>query len=431
MTLLAAFQILLRRYSGQEDIPIGTVIANRTRVEVEALIGFFINTLVLCGDLSGDPTFPELLERVRAVTLGAYSHQELPFEKLVEELQPERDLSRNPLFQVMFVLQNAPDANLALSGLMLDSIEVDPGVALFDLTLELMETPTGLRGWFEYNCDLFDETTMQRMAQHFETLLQAIVANPDRSVSTFPILHDDERRQLLVEWNDSQIDFATERQCFHQLFETQVAQTPGAVAVLFQDQQLTYHQLNEQANGIAHLLVQQGVGPEVLVTLYADRSPDFLIAMLAVFKAGGAYLPLDTRAPVSRLAQVLSQSETPLVLTTDALAPILNEALEEVSTADAPAVLHLETLKNQAHATGNLLPRSTPTNLAYVIYTSGSTGLPKGAMVEQRGMVNHLYAKIQDLALTAEDLIAQNASQSFDISVWQFLAGLLSKLCHR
>ena len=231
MTLLAAFQTLLHRYTGQDDIAVGSFIANRNWLETEGLIGFFVNTLVLRTDLSGNPSFQELLGRVREVTLGAYSHQDLPYEKLVEELRPPRDLSRNPLFQVLFALRNTPRQAPELAGLTLSSLEVDNETAKFDLTLELGETPEGLSGWFEYSTDLFDAATIARMAGHFQTLLEGIVADPEQRVATLPLLPADERRRLLMEWNDTAADYPQDK-CLHEVFEDQVARTPDAVAVV-------------------------------------------------------------------------------------------------------------------------------------------------------------------------------------------------------
>ena len=266
MTLLAAFQLLLHRYTDQDDIVVGSLIANRNRVETEGLIGFFVNALVLRTDLSGNPSFPELLDRVREVALGAYSHQDLPFEKLLETLQPPRDLSRTPLFQVLFTLQNTPWQPPELTGLTVGSLEVDPETANYDVWLNLSETPEGLRGWFEYSTDLFDAATITRMGEHLQTLLEGIVAHPEAPLSHLPLLRPDEQHRLLVEWNASRLDYPHD-QCLHQLFEAQVARTPDAIAVLYEDAYLTYRELNRRANQVAHYLQTLGVGAEVLVGL--------------------------------------------------------------------------------------------------------------------------------------------------------------------
>ncbi|MBW4632890.1 MAG: amino acid adenylation domain-containing protein [Iphinoe sp. HA4291-MV1] len=423
MTLLAAFATLLSRYSGQEDIVIGSPIANRNRSEIESLIGFFTNTLVLRTQFQGNPTFSELLEQVREITLGAYAHQDLPFEKLVEELQPERSLSHSPLFQVMFILQNAPMGKLELPGLTITPLEVEEVTATDDLLLSMEETNAGLTGELLYNRDLFDATTIKRMIGHFQTLLEGIVANPQQSVAQLPMLSTAERHQLLFEYNDTKAEYPLE-ECFPQLFEAQVARTPDAVAVVFENSALTYQQLNARANRWARHLVELGVGAQTVVALLSDRNIDLLTAVLAVFKAGGAYLPLNPHHPVERIRQVFEQSQVPLVLSASEFEPIVTSALTNLE-GTTPQLLYISQLEEQQHSSENLPVRSKPDNLAYVIYTSGSTGKPKGAMLEHRGMLNHLYAKAQDLHLNANDVVAQTAPASFDISVWQFLVALL------
>ncbi|MBW4632892.1 MAG: amino acid adenylation domain-containing protein [Iphinoe sp. HA4291-MV1] len=423
MTLVAAFTTLLSRYSGQEDIVIGSPIANRTRSEIESLIGFFVNTLVLRTDLSGNPSFSELLKRVREMTLGAYDHQDLPFEKLVEELQPERSLSYSPVFQVMFVLQNAQEGKLELPGLTISSLELEEVTATDDLFVSMEETQAGLSGKLVYNTDLFDATTIERMIGHFQNLLEGIVANPQQPIAQLPLLSTAERHQLLFEYNDTKAEYPLQ-ECFPQLFEAQVARTPDAVAVVFENSVLTYQQLNARANRWARHLVELGVGADTVVALLSDRNIDLLTAILAVFKAGGAYLPLNPHHPVERQAQVFEQSRVPLVLTTSQLEPMVTSAFNTLEVT-APQLLLLEQMEEQQHSSENLPVRSKPDNLAYVIYTSGSTGKPKGAMLEHRGMLNHLYAKAQDLHLSDRDTVAQTAPASFDISVWQFLVALL------
>ncbi|MCP6762150.1 MAG: amino acid adenylation domain-containing protein [Fischerella sp. CENA71] len=432
MTLLAAYVTLLLRYSDQEDIVVGSPIANRNRNEIESLIGFFVNILVLRTQLHGNPTFSELLERVREMTLGAYDHQDLPFEKLVEELQPERSLSHAPLFQVMFMLQNASVGELELPGLTITPLELESSTTTDDLLLSMEETESELIGELTYNSTLFYASTIKRMVEHFQALLESIVTNPQQRLAQLPMLSAAERHQLLVEWNDTHTEYPLE-QCFPQLFEQQVARTPEAVAVVFVDaqsaasprvkQQLTYHELNARANRWARYLVDQGVGAETIVALLCDRNIDFLTAMLAVFKAGGAYLPLNPNHPSERIHQVLEQSQVSFVLLTNQLEPIVSQALSKLECT--PQVLLLEELANLEGSNENLPVRCQPDNLAYLIYTSGSTGKPKGAMLEHRGMLNHLYAKVTDLQLSEVDVVAQTAPQSFDISVWQFLAVLL------
>ncbi len=415
MTLMAAFATLLYRYSGQADIVIGSPIANRNREELEPLIGFFVNTLVLRTQVQGNLSFLELQARIKDMTLDAQDHQDLPFEKLVEELQPKRSLSYTPLFQVMFVLENTPMQELSLPGLTLKPLELENVNAKFDLTLSIAETELGLEGAWEYNTDLFDPTTIERMSGQFHTLLAGIVANPQLSVAQLPLLSDIDRSQLLVDWNQTQTDDPLDL-CFHQLFEAQVARNPDAIAVVCEDRHLTYQQLNDRANRWARGLVERGVAAETLVALMLDRNIDLLTAMLAVFKAGGAYLPLNPHHPAERMRQVLAQSQVSIVLSASQYASLATESSQ---------VLPLEELDRLDYPSENFPSRCTPDNLAYVIYTSGSTGKPKGAMLEQRGMLNHLYAKVQALELTSADVVAQTASQTFDISIWQFLVALL------
>jgi amino acid adenylation domain-containing protein len=422
MVLLAAFATLLSRYSGQDDVVIGSPIANRNRSEVESLIGCFINTLALRTQLQGNPTFLELIERVKEMTLGAYDHQEFPLEKLVEELQPERSLSHALLFQVMFVLQNAPMRKLELPGLTLNLLELEDLTAQNDLFLSMAETEAGLTAELGYNSDLFDRTTIERLAINFQILLESIVANPHLRVAQLSILGAIEQKQLMVDWNSTKAAYPLE-QSFPQLFEQQVESTPDAIAVVFADKQLTYQQLNARANRWARHLVELGVGAETIVALMCDRNLDFLTAMLAVFKAGGAYLPLNPEHPAERVQQVLLQSQVPLLLVEQKWESMISPIVEGLETK--PQLLCLEDLDRVEGATENLPICCTPNNLAYVIYTSGSTGTPKGAMLEHRGMLNHLYAKISDLELTEKDIVAQTASQTFDISIWQFLVALL------
>jgi amino acid adenylation domain-containing protein len=424
MVLLAAFKVVLHRYSGQEDISIGMPIAGRDRPELERLIGFFANTLVLRTKLSPSTPFRELLGRVREATLGAYSHQDVPFERLVEELQPVRDLSRSPLFQVMFTFQNVRLPDTARAGLELGLLEVDNQTSKFDLELVLTDSADGLRGRFEYSTALFDEATVARMSQHLSTLLRAAVLHPEQSIDALPLLDETERHQVLVAWNDTHADVPLDT-CFHPLFEAQVARTPQARAVSDDASSFTYDALNRRANRLAHRLVDAGIGADRLVALLAPRGCDFLSAMLGVLKSGGAWLPLDPQHPPQRLAQILSQSTPPLVLVSDELAPLLASALELLPESSRPRVLALSSSLSAPASEHDLAPRASPSDLAYVIFTSGSTGTPKGAMVEQRGMLNHLHAKVRDLGLSVSDTVAQTASQCFDISVWQSLVALL------
>ncbi len=423
MTLLAAFSVLLARYSDRSDIVIGAPIANRHRQETEPLIGFLVNTLVLRTQLAHNPTFVELLATVGQMTLDAQDHQDLPFEKLVEELQPERSLSYSPLFQVMFEMEHIPGGDLDLPELEIAPVVLENINAKFDLTLSVRESAAGLVTGWEYKTDLFDRQTIERMAVSFQTLLAGIVANPQQRVAQLPILNPRDRQQLVTEWNQTQADYPL-AQCFPQLFEQQVARTPQAIAVNYRDRQLTYQELNERANRWARQLVELGVGAETIVAVVADRHLDFLTAMLAIFKAGGAYLPLNPHHPADRIQQVLVQSQVPLVLTSSAWTSMLAPMMSDLIDSQLVEFAQLNTTTIES-ASENLPVRCAPDNLAYVIFTSGSTGKPKGAMLEQRGMVNHLYAKVTDLGLSAGDVVAQTAAQTFDISVWQFLVPLL------
>src|SRR6266516_4584998 len=374
--------------------------------------------------MSGNPTFRELLKRVRSVALGAYAHQDLPFEKLVEELQPDRDLSRSPLFQVMFALQNIPRGQVDLPELTLTHLRVDSEPALFDLDMTLWESDDEIVGVLNYNTDLFSASTIKRIRNNFQRLLEAVVEDPTQHITDLALLSNAERQQMLVEWNATSVAYSQE-ETFVTLFEAHVERTPEAVAARCQQAHITYRQLNHQANQVAHHLHDYGMGPESVVALLAERDIPFLTAMVAVFKAGGAYLPLDPQHPSARLRHVLHHSGCHLVLTTLVFASALSETLEEMPAETRPQVLLLEELLQQPHIQDNLSLQMSPRQLAYVIYTSGSTGRPKGAMVEQQGMLNHLYAKIADLQLTEADRIAQTASQCFDISVWQFLTALI------
>ena len=419
MTLLAAFQTLLYRYTGQEDISVGTPIANRSWSELEGLIGFFVNTLVMRTDLSGEQPFRELLKQVREVAMGAYAHQDLPFETLVDAMQPERDLSHSPLFQVMFVLQNGPMEFLELPGLTLTSLEVDGGTAKFDLALSMLEKEDKLQGALEYNTDLFDGATIQRMLGHFQRLLEEILADPDRPISTLPLLTEAGRGQLLVEWNSTEADYPQDR-CAHQLFEVQVARTPEATAVTFEGETLTYRELNRRVNQLAHYLQKRGVGPETLVGICVDRSLEMVVGLLGVLKAGGAYVPMDPAYPPERLAFMLEDAHVPVMLTQARLVASLPTEGAEVVRLDAD----WETIAREDAE--NPVSDVTPENTAYVIYTSGSTGKPKGTLLEHRGLCNLATVYIQDFDVGPGSRVLQFFSFSFDGSVADIFMALLS-----
>ncbi|VEP15782.1 conserved hypothetical protein [Hyella patelloides LEGE 07179] len=419
MTLLSAFGILLSRYSRQEDIVIGTAIANRNRKEIEPLIGFFTNTLALRLDLQDNPSFKELLKQVRQVTLEAYAHQDLPFEQLIEELQPERNLSHSPLFQVSFALQNTPLGELKLSGLSWSSIEVKNTTAKFDLSLAMRETESGIEGVWEYNCDLFETSTIERMMGHFQVLLEAIVTNPDESVTNLPLITQKEGQQLL-EWNATEADYPQDR-CIHQLFESQVAKTPDAVAVVFEKQHLTYRELNQKANQLAHYLQKLGVKPEVLVGLCVERSVEMLVGLLGILKAGGAYVPLDPNYPAERLSYMLVDSGVEVLLTQKSLLESLPKHQAQVVCLDRTdwGAIAIE-------SGDNLNSRVKSEDLAYVIYTSGSTGQPKGVLVTHKGLPNLVIAQRNLFNVQSQSRVLQFASFSFDASVSEIFIALTS-----
>ncbi|HJP91739.1 MAG TPA: amino acid adenylation domain-containing protein [Pyrinomonadaceae bacterium] len=410
MTLLAAFQTFLFRYTAQDDIAVGTSITNHNQVETERLIGLFINTLVLRTDLLGNPSFRQLLQRVREVTLEAYAHQDLPFEKLVEELQPERELSHSPLFQVMFLLQNGPTASLKLPGLKVSLIDRHNGTAKFDLLLTMVEDAEVLTGSLEYNTDLFAAETIERLCNHFQTLLQAIVEEPERAVNEFQILTPAEQDRLLIEWNDTASDYSSVPLVYQQ-FEAQAASDPDNVAIVFDAEQLTYGELNARANQLAHALRRLGVGPDVLVGLLTERSLDTVIGLLGILKAGGAYLPLDPHYPRTRLTFMLEDSSVPVLLTQQHLSEDLPPHQAEVLCLDS------EWQHRVAHeSTENLPAQNLGQHLAYTIYTSGSTGQPKGVQISHRALVNFLSSMRQAPGINANDTLLSVTTLSFDIA---------------
>jgi amino acid adenylation domain-containing protein len=418
MTLLAALQTLLYRYTGQDDIPVGTLIANRHCVAAEELIGFFVNTLIVRTDVSGDPSFQALLGRIREVALGAYEHQDVPFEAVLEAVQPQRDVSHAPLFQVLFIFHNTPRQTPELAGLTLTPMEIDPGTAKFDLTLDLTETPEGLRGWLEYSSDLFDGATIAQIASHLQTLLAGVIAAPEQRLSALPLLTADQRHHLLVEWNAASTNVPHD-QCLHQVFEAQVAQTPDAIAVLCEGAFLTYHELNGRANQVAHYLRALGVRPEMRVGLCMERCLDMVIGLLGILKAGAAYVPLDPLYPQERLAFMLEDAHISVLLTQERL------------VADLPAYqterLYLDTDWPiiAMHSDQNPVNWTTADNVAYLLYTSGSTGQPKGVLGVHRAVLNALIWMWQTFPFALHEVCCQKTSISFGDFIQELLGPLL------
>jgi len=417
MGLLAAFQILLYRYSRQEDILVGSVIAGRNCKEIEELMGFFVNTFVLRANLSGNPSFKQLLSQVRTTTLDAYDHQDLPFEKLVEELNPERALSYSPLFQVMFVLQNIPTQTDKLLGLETKLVRIETSTAKFDLELSVEENSEGLIASWTYNTDLFDAATIERMHGHFRTLLEGIAANPNKSINQLSILTDKELKQLLIEWNNTSKDYPQDK-CIHQLFEEQVERTPDAIAVFFQDQQLTYRELNNRANQLAHYLQKLGVKPNVLVGICIERSLDMIVGLLGILKAGGAYVPLDPSYPQDRIEYMLNDSQIKILLTQQ-------ELMEKLTIKELVVVcVDSDWVQINQESQEMLVSNASSTSIAYINYTSGSTGKPKGVKTLHRGITRLLFG-VNYINFNAENRFMQMAPISFDAATLEIWGALL------
>jgi amino acid adenylation domain-containing protein/FkbM family methyltransferase len=416
MTLLAAFQTLLHRYTGLDDIVVGTPVANRTRIETESLIGFFANTLVLRGDVSGDPSFDDLLARARALTREAHAHQDVPFELLVEELQPERDLDRTPLFQIMVVMQNTPPAVIDLPDVRVEQLELESTAPKFDLVLFLKESDGSLTASWEYNPARFAAETIKGLASHFETLLESAIADPRQRISRLKMLRDDERHRIVTGLNETAVEYPRESG-LHELFEAQAARTPGATALACNDERLSYEELNERANQLAHYLRALGVGPETLVGICLERSLEMVIGLLGILKAGAAYVPLDPCYPQERLSLMIEEAEMRVVLTAQRFREIVSvDAI--CLDADWSAIAQ-ESKENPVTNTG-------PGNLAYVIYTSGSTGKPKGSMITHDGIRNRLLWMQEEYQLTTADRVLQKTPYTFDVSVWEFFWPLIT-----
>jgi amino acid adenylation domain-containing protein len=412
ITMLAAFKTLLYRYSGQGDFPVGTITAGRNHAELEELIGIFLNTLVLRTDLSGNPSFKELLKRVQKITLGAYAHENLPFEVLVKTLRPDRHLSANPLFQVVFNFD--PYLPTVELGWTLNQLDISTGTAKFDLMVELDERPEGIIGRIEYNSDLFDEVTIIRMAGHYQCLLEGIITDPEQSISQLPFLTIREQQQLR-DWNKSPLEM-----CIHQLFEIQVERTPDAVAVVFENQQLTYQELNKRANQLAHYLIQLDVKPETLLGVCMERSLEMIVGILGILKAGGAYVPLDPNYPPERLAFMLEDAQIQILLTQQRLRTMLPKH------GGPSTIIRLDTEWEDIATKDeeNLVTEITPNNLAYVIYTSGSTGKPKGVAIEHRNTVMLLVWANGIFTPTQIAGVLASTSICFDLSIFELFVPL-------
>ena len=420
MTLLAVFQCLLFRHTGHEDVATGSLIANRNQIESERLIGLFANTLILRNDFGGDPRFGDMLRRVRQVTLDAYRNQDLPIEEVLRALQIARRSDGNPLFRIMFILQNASIEAASFSGLSTRRIEIDPKVARFDITLELVEADGRFTGFFEYATDLFDAATIEGMAAQFKTLLKSVIADPEQRISHLPLLTETEHRQLLAQGRGMPANFTT-RGNLSERFDRQVKKTPNAIAVSDGRTSLSYRELARRSQAAARWLALEGVGAEAVVALLADRGPDLLAAMIAVQRVGAAFLNLDPDQPPARLATILGSSGARMLLIGRAQSSMAEALLEPL--VERIQVAELEDAIGPASTKPARAARRAASSLAYLIYTSGSSGAPKGVMIEQRGLSNHLASLISELNLSARDVIAQTAPQSFVISVWQFLAG--------
>ncbi|MGO4294958.1 amino acid adenylation domain-containing protein [Chitinophaga sp. RAB17] len=417
MTLLAAFKVLLYRYTGQEDICVGSSIAGRTQQETEGLIGFFVNTLALRSDLSQLPSFIQVLQQVRKDTLKAYEHQDVPFEKVVEAVVKERDISRTPLFQVMFELQNTPDVpDFHLGEILLDTADAGHTAAKFDLNISLQESASGLSGYVEYCADLFHPETITRLVENYEQLLWSVIKDPAESIRTLSLLTTSAQQQLLQSFNETTVVYPADKTLVA-LFEEQVIRTPHHTALKFGERTMTYAALSAETTQLAHYLRSKGVGEDMLVPVCIERSPEMVIAILGILKAGAAYVPIDPEYPAERIQYLLEDCNATLVVGSN---------YTRTRIPEGSPVIALDTAWQPAGSIpAEALPLPAPHHLSYVIYTSGSTGKPKGVMVEHRGMLNHLYAKINDLKMNEHTILAFTAAYTFDISVWQMFAALL------
>ncbi|WP_216847008.1 AMP-binding protein, partial [Granulicella sp. L60] len=422
MTLLAGWAVLLARLSGQQDLVVGTPTANRGRAEIESLIGFFVNMLPMRIDLSGSPTVSDLLAQVKAQSIAAQHHQDIPFEQVVEILQPVRSLSHSPLFQVMFAWQNNEPGTLELPGLELQPLRSSPHrIAKFDMALSLGEIGQKITGGLEYATSLFERETIERYLGYFRKLLEAMVADEAQQIDRLPVLPESERRQVLYEWNDTKTEYPSNR-CVHELFEAQVGRTPAAVAVVFEYEELSYGELNARANQLAHHLRELGVKPDDRVAICVERGFEMIIGLLGVLKAGGAYVPLDPAYPVERLRFMLEDSGPVALLTQAALQNLFEDLqLPMVELDDENAAWRNQPDSNpDPHSIG-----LNSSHLAYIIYTSGSTGTPKGVMVEHASLVNFLYSIERTVGVEPIDSLLAVTTFSFDIAALEFYLPLI------
>lgn len=419
MTLLTAFAVLLHRYSGQNDFNIGTPVANRNHQEIEKIIGFFVNSLVLRMDLSENPTLLQLLQRVRETSLEAYTHQDIPFEMLVEKLHPTRDLSHSPLFQVMFVMQNLPEAAIDLPDLTIRPVEFENGTSKFDLTLTMAEGSAGLQAEMEFNCDLFLPATIDRMLNHLVMILEAMAQDPEQGVSALPLLTEAENRLILEQWNATGHVYP-DQMTVHEWFEALAASQPQAPALSFLGQETSYDELNRRANQLARHLHRRGIGPESLIGICMDRSPEMVVGMLGALKAGGAFVPIDPNYPEARISYMLNDSGIAVLLTQSEIARQLPPHQANDLALDSDWALIAGENDSNFHL------RVLPHHLAYVIYTSGSTGQPKGTMLQHQGVCNLATAQKDAFKVGPGSRILQFSSLSFDASVWETVMALLS-----
>jgi amino acid adenylation domain-containing protein len=413
MTLLGAFVVLLHRLSGQAEILVGSPIANRDRAQIEGAIGFYTNTVVFRTDLQGGPTFRALLGRIKQDALGVYANQDAPLGEVVSAVRPERSAGHNPLFQAMLGFQKAPEAALALAGVKVTPLVVHNGTSKFDLLMEVQETAAGMQCFLEYSLDLFDDATARRFIEHFRALIEGIVRDPDRPVDELPILSSLERRRILVDWNATAADYPR-TSCLHDLVVAQASRTPEAIAVEYEDERLTYGELERRSGVLARYLRALGVGPDVMVGVFLDRSPEMIVGLLGILRAGGAYLPLDPSFPPERLATMVSDARAPVILTQESLAA-------RVPAHDARQIV-LDTGWERSAVDGltegseEPERRTGPDNLAYMIYTSGSTGRPKGVQIPHRAVVNFLTSMSREPGITSADRLLAVTTLSFDIA---------------